>query len=156
MKNQMNIITADYHNSEHMQDILMVLNAYSKDEMGQGKPLEDSVKKRIAKDLAGQPQFFSLIAYMDNQPCGLANCAYGYSTFAGRRLINIHDLAVLPGYRGKGIGSELLEEVSRIAEAENCCKVTLEVRIDNRARNLYKRHGFGDDDPPLSFWRKKI
>ena len=37
-----------------------------------------------------------------DKPVGLATTFEGFSTFAAKPLINIHDIAVLPDYRGRG------------------------------------------------------
>ncbi|MGX1884994.1 GNAT family N-acetyltransferase [Streptomyces sp. NPDC055287] len=52
-------------------------------------------------------------------------------------------IAVAAGFRGRGIGSLLLDEVFRVA-AEHCCRqVRLDViDVNPRARALYERHGF--------------
>jgi len=36
-----------------------------------------------------------------------------------------------------------------------CCKLTLEVRVDNRARELYERFGFETGDPEMLFMTKE-
>jgi ribosomal protein S18 acetylase RimI-like enzyme len=73
----------------------------------------------------------------------LATCFRGFSTFRALPLINISDLAVLPDYRGRGIGKQLLTAVEDKARTLGCCKVTLEVQENNtRARNVYERSGF--------------
>ena len=70
-------------------------------------------------------------------------CFQGFSTFAARPLINIHDLAVLPDLRGQGIGRQLLEAVECKARALGCCKLTLETQENNhRARRIYQAAGF--------------
>ncbi|MBK7975719.1 MAG: GNAT family N-acetyltransferase [Deltaproteobacteria bacterium] len=67
----------------------------------------------------------------------------GFSTFAARPLINVHDLAVLPEYRGHGIGRALLRAVERAARERGCVKLTLEVQENNqRARSVYAAAGF--------------
>ncbi|MFQ5634914.1 MAG: GNAT family N-acetyltransferase, partial [Gammaproteobacteria bacterium] len=79
---------------------------------------------------------------------GAAVCFFGYSTFKARPLRNIHDLAVLPGQRGRGIGKALLAAVEARARDGGCCKLTLEVLDDNLgARRLYASLGFGDGGP---------
>ena len=79
-----------------------------------------------------------------------------------RPLLNIHDLAVLPSYRGRGVGHALLQAAEEHARREGCCKLTLEVRDDNaRARALYRSFGFedfavGDDSTPTRFLGKPL
>ena len=83
---------------------------------------------------------------------GVAVCFRGFSTFAGRPLINIHDLAVTSEHRRKGVGRALIEEVFRRARDAGCAKVTLEVLDRNvTAKRLYKRMGFGPWSPPTLF-----
>jgi len=79
------------------------------------------------------------------EPLGVAVCFIGYSTFAARPLLNLHDLAVVPNARGAGVGRALLAAVEAQARARGCVKLTLEVREDNaRARRLYQHVGFAD------------
>ncbi|TVQ88478.1 MAG: GNAT family N-acetyltransferase [Chromatiaceae bacterium] len=79
---------------------------------------------------------------------GVAVCFTGFSTFQARGLLNLHDLALLPAWRGRGIGRRLLAAVEAIARARGYCKITLEVRGDNApARALYASAGFGVAPP---------
>ena len=81
----------------------------------------------------------------DGKPVGLANCFTGFSTFAAQPLINVHDLAVLPGYRRRGVGGALLRAVEAEAVRRGASKVTLEVLSGNeRAKALYLALGYGD------------
>src|SRR5690606_8794657 len=58
-------------------------------------------------------------------------------------LMNIHDFAVMPAYRGKGVGTQLLNRVKQLARNLGCCKVTLEVLDGNQAgKALYHSQGF--------------
>lgn len=57
----------------------------------------------------------------------------------------IDEFFVLPSFRGRDIGSELL----RVAEAEfvrrNCTNVSLQIgRENDRARAFYREHGYGE------------
>jgi len=64
--------------------------------------------------------------------------------------------------RGLGIGGMLLERVEAKARELNCCRITLEVREDNRvARSLYRKVGFdrvmvGAEHVPMEFWHKPL
>lgn len=52
-------------------------------------------------------------------------------------------LAVAPASRGQGIGSLLLEEVQRQAQAAGCRCIALHTELDNvAAQRLYARHGY--------------
>ena len=152
---------ADYADPRDAGDVVALLDAYARDPMGGGAPLGDAVKARLIGDLAANPQAFSLLARVDDQAVGLANCFMGYSTFAAAPLINIHDLAVLPGHRGAGIGKALLVSVEAEALKRGACKITLEVLSGNPARHLYARQGYGDYqlDPAAGhalFWQKRL
>jgi ribosomal protein S18 acetylase RimI-like enzyme len=86
----------------------------------------------------------------------------GFSTFEARPLVNVHDLAVLPEHRGRGVGRALLAGVEQRARARGCCKLTLEVLDTNEtARRLYARFGFQDfplqgDPVPTRFLAKPL
>jgi ribosomal-protein-alanine N-acetyltransferase len=52
-------------------------------------------------------------------------------------------MAVIPEYRGRGIGRMMLAELVSRSVQMNLMAVTLEVRISNkRAINFYNKHGF--------------
>lgn len=56
---------------------------------------------------------------------------------------HITNIAVLPEYRGAGIGAMLLEQLLTYARAERIDALTLEVRVSNvGAQRLYERYGF--------------
>lgn len=156
------VIKADYLDEKHAQEIQFLLNSYASDPMGGGKILDENVQKNVVKELAKRPYAFSILAYIDDKPCGLVNCFEAFSTFACRPLINIHDLAVLVEYRGHGISQKMLEKVEEIAVEKNCCKITLEVLCNNEpAKASYQKFGFSDYelDPNAGsalFWQKKI
>lgn len=56
---------------------------------------------------------------------------------------HITNIAVLPQYRGWGLGKQLLNRTMQLAKTYNATAVTLEVRVSNVvAQNLYKDLGF--------------
>jgi ribosomal protein S18 acetylase RimI-like enzyme len=153
---------ADYADPRDGADLVMLLDAYARDPMGGGEPLCDGARDAVVGGLAATPGAFSLIARLDGRPIGLANCFTGFSTFAALPLVNIHDLAVLPGYRGRGIGRALLRAVEDEARRRGASKVTLEVLSGNaRAKALYLALGYGDYqlDPEAGhalLWQKML
>ena len=152
----LNILEADYFNKKHVADIRFMTNAYAKSDMGGGQSLPQGVLDNTINGLRQMSTAFTLLAYHDDEPIGIANCFIGFSTFEGKKLINIHDLAVVRKMRGQGIGEKLLEAVQKKARRMKCCKLTLEVRTDNRAINLYKRFGFDTDEPGMWFMTKEF
>lgn len=129
-----------------------LLDMYATDPMGGGQPLSDEVKARLPRDLANSHPGIHLIAWHAEEAVGLLNAFMGYSTFKARPLINIHDIAVVPAWRGRGVGQALLSNLQDIALQRGCCKLTLEVLSGNtKARFAYERFGFEDYalDPKL-------
>ena len=73
----------------------------------------------------------------------MASLMYGISTAEGGLAASFEDFVVLPGYRGKGIGSALLQHV--IAEAKKAGVLRLMLLTDRqnkRAQGLYRKLGF--------------
>ena len=136
----------DYENSRQAQDLVNLLNAYTEDPMGGGEALSDDVKTNLCQRLAKVPSAFTLIAYDESEtPAGLVNCFEGFSTFAGRPLVNIHDMYVADAFRGRGISQALLAAAEDEARARGCCKMTLECLSKNEvALKAYKKSGYGN------------
>ncbi len=133
----------DYHDQAQAQALVMLLDAYARDPMGGGEGLSAEVKSRLCRDLAQRSDAVSFIAWEDAQPLGLINCIEGYSTFKAQPLMNIHDIAVLPAHRGRGVGQALLAAAEAHARERGCCKLTLEVLTGNSvALRSYQRFGF--------------
>ena len=133
----------DYANARDRAALVDLLDAYAQDPMGGGEPLAADVKQRLCDDLARLPSAASFIAWLGDAPVGLINTIEGYSTFKARPLMNVHDLAVLPAHRARGVGQALLAACEAHARERGCCKLTLEVLSGNqRALRSYERFGF--------------
>ena len=137
------IVEADLNRVEHQRAVVELIDAYARDPMGDGKPLSAEVRRALIPGLRQHPTTLIFLAYRGGEPVGVAMCFRGFSTFAARPLINIHDFAVLPAHRGQGIGRRLLEAVERKAREMGCCRLTLEVQENNHgARRVYAAAGF--------------
>lgn len=142
------VVVADLHDAADADAVLELVDAYSLDPMGAGHPLSASSRINLIPGLRGHPTTVILLARMNNVPVGVAVCFLGFSTFAARPVLNIHDLAVSPVQRGKGIGAQILLAVEKKARELGCCKVTLEVQQENqRARKVYTAAGFASGAP---------
>ena len=137
------VCRADYANPAHAAALVHLLDAYDADPMGGGEGLSDFAKANLVAGLATRPQAFSVLAYSGDVPVGLVNCIEGFSTFACRPLVNVHDVAVLVAYRGRGIADQMLVLCEAIARERGACKMTLEVLQGNvGAVRAYQRFGF--------------
>ncbi|MEJ2639130.1 MAG: GNAT family N-acetyltransferase [Desulfosarcinaceae bacterium] len=137
------IVIADLERKGHQRAIVDLLDAFSRDTMGNGRPMAADVRARLIPGLRAHPTTLIFLAFVGERPVGLAVCFHGFSTFAAKPLINIHDFVVLPEARGLGIGRRLLAAVEKEARRRGCCKVTLEVQENNhRARKVYAAAGF--------------
>jgi ribosomal protein S18 acetylase RimI-like enzyme len=124
--------------------LLSLLDHYAADPMGDGRGLSAEARACLVPALRSVPGALVLLAWAGEAPVGVAVCLRGFSTFRARGLLNVHDLAVLPRWRGQGIGRRLLCAVEAAARVLGYCKVTLEVRADNGpAMALYRRLGYG-------------
>jgi ribosomal protein S18 acetylase RimI-like enzyme len=137
------IFRADYRHAVHARALVDLLDAYARDPAGGGHPLSDFAKNNLLQELAARPQAFSVLAFDGALPVGLVNCIEGFSTFACRPLVNVHDVVVLASHRGQRVGEQMLGEVEAIARERGACKLTLEVLQGNTpAIRLYERIGF--------------
>lgn len=137
------VVTADLDNPEHANAVLTVLNAYASDPMGGGEPLSAHTQKNLIASLKKRSNIYTILAFDSQEPIGIALCFEGFSTFACKPLLNIHDFAVVPKYRDQGVGTQLLARVKQLARNLGCCKITLEVLDGNApAKALYVSQGF--------------
>ena len=140
--------------------LVELLDEYARDPMGGGHGLAPMVKAELASQLAQVPGAVGLVAYVAGEAAGLATAFSGFSTFAARPLLNIHDLAVLASFRNQGVGQALLAELESIAHERGCCKLTLEVLGNNQiAQGAYRKFGFApyalDEAAGVAqFWQK--
>ena len=151
-----------FENVEQGQQLVELLNAYAEDPMGGAEPLSAEVKANLVKGLSQVPRAVALLAYLDGQAVGVTTAFAGFSTFAAKPLLNIHDIAVLPAFRGQGVAQALMAGLEQEARERGCCKMTLEVLSNNhRAQQAYRRFGFAGYalDPEAGealFWQKKL
>ena len=137
------IVTTDLHDPAHAAAFVSLLDAYARDPMGGGKGLPDAVRTALPQRLAGRAGFVSFLAFAGDDAVGLINCFEGFSTFAAQPLLNVHDIAVLPTHRRRGIARALLAAAEEAARQRGCCKLTLEVLSSNHAAMAaYAQQGF--------------
>lgn len=97
------VLQASYTNPVHADAIGRVLNHYAEDPMGGGHSLPSDLLRQLPAELAKRPHAFSVLAFVGGEPAGLVNCFEGFSTFACRPLVNVHDVVVMNPFRGLGL-----------------------------------------------------
>jgi ribosomal protein S18 acetylase RimI-like enzyme len=152
----MEVFVADLNLPEHADGVVIMLDMYCQDFFGKLAPLDNDVRFRVVRGLA-EARGTCFLARDGDAFVGVAICLPSYSSFRARPLLNIHDIAVVPGQRGKGIGRALLSAVEEEARRRGCAKITLEVRSDNAlAMDLYRRCGFRGTEPETLFWSREL
>jgi GNAT superfamily N-acetyltransferase len=137
------IVKADLSLPAHADAMVQLMDEYALDPMGGGKGLSDYVKANLRAELAKRFAAHVILAFVDAEPAGLVVCLEGFSTFACKPLLNIHDVIVALPYRGRGLSKLLLQKAQEIALDLGCCKLTLEVLEGNHvAQSVYKACGF--------------
>ncbi|MDM9559587.1 MULTISPECIES: GNAT family N-acetyltransferase [Bordetella] len=158
----LDIIDADFTNPAHGDMVVALLDEYARGPMGGGQPLSDYARANLAAELARRPAAGALVALQDGVPAGLAIYFEGFSTFACKPLLNLHDLMVSERFRGRGIARQLLAALDERAARRGCCKITLEVLQGNEpAKALYRKIGYqgyelAGDAGQAMFWQKKL
>lgn len=148
------VVDADFEQPEHGSGLVAILDEYARLPHIAGCGLAEEVRTNLITRLTATPGKQILLAIDGERVVGVAVCFQGFSTFAGRPLLNIHDLAVTTDYRGQGVGTLLLNAVAQRAKELGCCRVTLEVDTDNPgAKKLYDRSGFVMTQ---EFWKKEL
>ncbi len=144
MKSSLIVKKVDYSNSAQMDILLELLQMYAQDPMGGGASIPPHVISELPKALKERPFMHSFIVFSThNKALGFANCIESFSTFAAKSVLNIHDFAVLPSERNKGVSQFLLHEICEFAKGIQCCKLTLEVLEGNTAAiAAYRSSGF--------------
>jgi GNAT superfamily N-acetyltransferase len=156
------IFEADLSLLAQADAMIQLLEEYALDPMGGGQGLPAFVKANLPTELAKRRTAHVILAMVDGQPAGMVVCLEGFSTFACKPLLNIHDVIVASPYRGQGLSKRLLQKVEEIALDLGCCKLTLEVLEGNRvAQAAYAAFGFKgfELDPEMGqalFWEKKL
>jgi GNAT superfamily N-acetyltransferase len=156
------IVEANLTIPAYAQALVQLLDEYARDPMVGGQGLSDYVKANLAAELAKRKTAHVILAFVDTKPAGLVICLEGFSTFACKPLLNIHDIIVSLPHRGKGLSKLLLQKAEDIAIDLGCCKLTLEVLEGNYvAQSAYKAYGFSgyELNPEMGkalFWEKKL
>jgi len=107
------------------------------------EPSSKAQSSALSKILSDPKIGIVLVAKDNEKILGMVNLLFTESTALGSTVAIIEDVIVLSAFRGKGIGSQLIDYA--ISEAKNvgCKRITLLTDIDNtQAQSFYQKKGF--------------
>ncbi|HIO92695.1 MAG TPA: GNAT family N-acetyltransferase [Leucothrix mucor] len=140
---KIDIFEADLSNPEHAEALVFLLGQYAQDPMGGNEPLSEYSQKNLVSEINKRDAVRVILAFVDDTPAGLINVIEGFSTFACKSLLNIHDVMVDEPFRGQGLSRKMFAKVEQLAHELDCCKLTLEVLENNTiAKTAYVNFGF--------------
>ncbi len=111
-------------------------------ELAKFEKAEDQVTNTVDQMLDEKDFFKCFVAETDNgEVIGMALYYFVYYTWVGKSLY-LDDLYIKPSFRGKKVGSKLLQKLFDVAKVENCKRVRWQVLDWNEpAIKLYKKMG---------------
>ena len=86
-------------------------------------------------------QFEAILAFVDDEPAGLALFHSRFSTWLGQPGMYLEDLYVAEEARGLGVGRQLMARLAAIAVERDWGRIDFQVLDWNPARNFYHRLG---------------
>ena len=134
--NNIEIVEADLHNSEHAENFLILTAAYMADPMGgEAVVWNEQQRKDVINTMKDHPCGLVLFAKVQEKFVGICTCFYAYSTFLAKPLMNIHDIYVEESARGNGVGRQLVKAVGDIAAKKKCGKILLNMLLSSGFSN---------------------
>lgn len=106
---------------------------------------EETTNRTWNRILDPDSQIMCIVAEVDGQVYGFANCVVHENTWESQAACYLEDLFVNPAARGHGVGRALLEWLRNAMRAEGWARIYLASRSDNTAaRRLYGRFAQAD------------
>ena len=128
-----------------LEAVFELIKELAKFENAESK-LINKLDQMIEDGFNDEPLYKILIAEKNNNVIATLIYYFKYSTWKGK-VFYVEDFIVKEGYRGKGIGKNLLNYAKKIAKKQNCRGISLQVLDWNiNAIDFYKKNNFSFDN----------
>lgn len=91
----------------------------------------------------------------ETQAIGFTQIYPLFSSVTMERMLLLNDLFIDPTFRGKGVGTALIDTVKNLCHNLGQKGIGLQTAYDNPAQKLYEREGFKKDTDLQYFWQRK-
>lgn len=131
--------------SDDLPVLVELMRGYYRDD---GLPFDEDAARATMRRLLSQPQWGRVwLAFEDRCAIGYVALCIGFSLELGGNDAFIDEVFVLPEFRGRGCGRQLLETAGLAARDLDVRAVHLEVdRHNEAAQRLYRSLGYGMRD----------
>ena len=107
-------------------------------------------RMEILRKALRNPDYELLVAELDGETVGFTDQWIIHDFAHGAKLSYIQNLYITAKHRRKGIGSRLLEEITRSAENKRVLEIHVVTEFENKpAINLYRKHNFVEESLQL-------
>jgi GNAT superfamily N-acetyltransferase len=110
----------------------------------------EKVSVNVEKMKKDKDIFKCLVAVDGDKVIGFATYFFTYYSWSGKALY-LDDLYVIDAYRGRGIGTKLMDAITDMAVTSACVKLKWQVsRWNNKAIEFYKKRGAEIDEVEIN------
>ena len=108
-------------------------------------PKMASTRKRMSmlRRAMGNPDYELLVAEFNGEIVGFIDRWDIYDLAEGAILSSVENLYIIPRFRRRGMGGELLQKIVKSAKRKGAREIHVSTRFGNKpAIDLYEKHGF--------------
>lgn len=141
-------------NNSHIQLIIELLKDLYL-ELGEEEQSIKFLDEKLIKEILDTKQTDVYLIYNhNNEPIGIITLTETQAIYAGGKYGVIDEMFVVPGYRSKNIGTQLIQNIKNIAIAKGWKRIDVTAPTEERWKRtvaFYEKNGFAFTGPKLKF-----